>query len=1830
MKALYFISKLLFFNLFLLVYLNLTGWTKSVLFSHNARAAAYLDSHWTAKKNAGKTGQAAEKHASHGKQQKLHGTENDASSLWSNAFNFTKDWGVHVDPRTGILSTYIKAGNLLSNTGHGPDITLNAGYSSNSMANPDGLGEGWSWNLTHFNLATNQLTTSTGQFFYLQKINHSHWIPMYHKLKDILISGSKNTHFTVTYANGLREILNHQGYEVRLEQQNGWGVNFSYAPGSHLLATVSDDEKHHLTLIRKENILVVTSYSTEGKPAPILINIADDKLQTVTLPQLNEQTTPAINIKYRGHLIAEEDYPTGLIQKLHYDCSRAMLLPAYSQTKGSGLCVVSFSEVIPGGDQLPAVIRYQYSTANSNRHNYLAFNSGLFSMPNIKKDLLFETHSTYTYRTIKDDGLVSDIHTYNKYHLLIDDKKISDKTSHILSEEQNFYCRIDKINGCANINFDNLPVTYSLPLKTVIKIWGNNSKIPSVSSMIMDYDKQGHIIRTINDYGIITQTRYCPVKGDAACPAQPDSWSFSNLPESITIYPAKGDTSLTPVVTNNYYRKLTNLNNDGYILVLDHKTDKAGNEWRTFTRHYYKDKAVPVTYGLLQQTRLTGNLPKNATLTSVTTNYHYALSSDGSKRTTYSCVDTGNGTRQCSAVATRSVFTHQLLEMTDPSGINITRYHYDRFGRLIQKENAAGTAFAVNTRYQYIVSPAVNQLLITAPSGLRHKVIFDSLGRKLTDFSEAITKTGKVQSGRWLPVSRNFYNPYGQIIKEQHYIITSDQQKKVLTSHFIYDETGRICRVYLPDKEILFTRYEDHDRCKISYKEDAQGNRSPISVVRANSLDKPVEQITIPALQQRLPAAEILCKGGGTKNGTQTTKVTYDNFGRVLTITGPSGKQVSKYYDFFGRSTDIVNSNGDKTHKVYNLTNQVIQTLVLPAAGGQYLLSSAAYNSVGEMLWKAGEDGKKTTYKYTVNGQISTRTTPAGHVITWKYNAIGLPILKMLDGQPVLAIDYNHITRLPEKKTDNTGVTQWHYSDDGLPMQLIHTGDNHNPDYQLTWQYDNNRRVTSMTDISGNSTINNYDALGRISAQYYCSKKQSAYSLLYSLVHDGFSRVTATTYGSGMQRFVTYDNYGRSVQVRDMLANHLLSQWNYTFDADNNIITVKRSAENGEQSTLNYQYDALDNLISMSCSGSAELPFCPHDTSFADSDLHSAPVITQQDYTFTPLNQLAKVKEILHTAQQKTISKTVTFSYADATAPLRLHSIHTQWNAQIPTIKYFNYDPAGNMTTDVQQNQIHYNAFNQITQVITPAGIVSNYGYDGEGKEVTEQSTQGTRYLFYHGDQLINEDVHTSDNVTHTIGYETVAQTTDGIIDQFYEQNYRGDIVGVFTKEGENQHTYKLTKRTVYSPYGMSWHTPSTISIPFYQQMLLGFEGQRTDFATGWQFLGAGHRTYNPQQRYFVSEDPLTGGYGFGNNNPIMNSDPDGNMPKWIGKTTTIAGYIGTLGFSAVPKKWAHITGTVVTAALFVASMGALVFSAGYSATIATMSAVAVPASIPVIAAAAPPNKGLNIAGAIIGVAEFVASIAACAFIPGSAVGSVSVNDRFIDLNFFQSETSVTASDTDVLSSVTSDADTSSMVSEDRFCVDGHVEQYQMHEIDTETSEEAELVDNNGAAEYLNLPSAATNNATTAFNNIEDSGEEAGAANYNIPMMERIINARMREEGNLFHITEAGSTRLHRGAFLTVLRKKYAYSRSVTFDESACAMYRIDFDMDALDVAYGFPDFDIIAFNANTIELFSQVRKFRDVFKYMGPVFSSADGTYHPLFLEHMQSFLNPVLSYAS
>ncbi|MCY4329980.1 MAG: hypothetical protein OXC48_07890, partial [Endozoicomonadaceae bacterium] len=404
--------------------------------------------------------------------QKVSKGDDSSTEIWSNAFNFQKSWGTTVDPRTGTLIVHFKVGSLLSNIGHGPDINLQINYNSNAFADPDKVGRGWSWNLTHFDLITNQLTTANGQIFWLHQTVKGHWNPLYHKLHDIKIDGDKNRYFTITYANGLREILSHDGYETRLEQQNGWGVNFIYHRGTHLLQSVVDDEGNRITINRHQGYLDIISHKSDGQPAIIRIENHNSKPDKMTFLLASESVSPSIHLNYKGPLLTRVIYPTGLEKTFVFNCDDAMKFPSLLLSRFHSLCVVVAEETIPGAGQPAMKTHYLYSGANINGHNYLGFNSGLTTTTGNIKDTLFDAPVDYSYRTIKDNGLFKEIQTYNKYHLLIDTKLVSDHTGKTLSETENFFCNTEISDGCSQTSFTNLPITYSLPLKTINRIWG--------------------------------------------------------------------------------------------------------------------------------------------------------------------------------------------------------------------------------------------------------------------------------------------------------------------------------------------------------------------------------------------------------------------------------------------------------------------------------------------------------------------------------------------------------------------------------------------------------------------------------------------------------------------------------------------------------------------------------------------------------------------------------------------------------------------------------------------------------------------------------------------------------------------------------------------------------------------------------------------------------------------------------------------------------------------------------------------------------------------------------------------------------------------------------------------------------------------------------------------------------------------------------------------------------------------------------------------------------------------------------------------------------------
>ncbi len=1550
------------------------------------------------------------------------------SAPWSNAFNFKKVWGTTVDPRTGILSTFIKTGSMLSNLGHGPDINLNVNYNSSALANPDDLGRGWSWNLTHFNPVTHQLITSFGQNFYLKKQFNGHWKPEYHKLHDIFIQGDMSTHFVITYPSGLREILNHAGYETRLEQQDGWSVHFSYVPGTHLLKSISDDEEHIIKLQRIKSYIAVISQGSTGQSVVVLIHKKNSEIHSITLPYFNHHVGHGIDFHYRNHLIISIDYPTGLKNWIIYNCNDEIKVPANYTSSEHTSCVVVKQMTDPGFSQPVMINRYRYGKANINEHNYLGFNAGLNITDNFPKDRLFEAPVSYTYKTEENNGLIREIRTYNKYHLMTDEQQISNRTGHVLSAVHYFFCRTDQYDGCAHSSFTDLPVTYSLPLKIITRVFGETADKPATTTVTSHYDEQGRITRQTDAWGRVTVNNYCPLTGNNTCPAASVAWPFSTLTESTIQYPADtgtGTAPLLPVTTWNYYRRELNHNGKGYISVLDHQTEQSGNQQITITHHYYHNTKDLLTYGLLKQLVLTGQLNETNSTDAVIKDYYYLKSSDNYTKTTYSAIELSENKRLLSSYTTTSLFTNQILMVTDAEKKDQDRYYYDSWDRLIKTERAVGTGFAASTHYSYTLSENINQILITAVNGLQQKTIFDGAGRTLKSFTEAIDKIGKQQPGLWWPAEKICYDEYGRIARQSSYIIDESGHATALNTTQDYDDTGRAVRTHLPDGGMTVMHYDDSNRCVISYKENIQGQRSAVSVARANVLSKPVRQWILPATNVTFPSVKSLCLSSNKQPEARVSRITYDGFGRQITIQDTSGRIVRQRYDSLGRLTDTIDPAGNRTHSVYNLTGQTVQSWVYPVSGGHYLLSSTGYNRAGQLIWHAGEDGKRTVYTYTTDGQMATITTPNRHIFSWQYNLLNLPVSQSADNKQQWYIFYDPVTLSVKQKTDITGIKTYSYSDDGLTQQLTFIGKNNYPDYQLQWQYDNNRRTVWAIDISGNKKQISYDWLGRITHIVYHSRQNNHTEVLSAFTYDDFSRIQQINYGSGMQRIFHYDAWGHQDEITDILKKQLLSQWKIAYDISGNIILLSQKAEKKQTGIQHYHYDVLDNLVSMQCQGSSGLPLCPHDTSPAGLKLPQAPVITRQDYTFTPLNRLSGVQETLQSAQQQqTISKTTRYYYTDTSVPLRLQSISTAWNQQKPVDQNLTYDDMGNMTVDGQNNHLTYNLLNEVTHVILSTGKQSNYSYDGSGQKIMEKSLRGISYFFYCDNTLMNEKIISPQQDIHTIGYLGIAKTTDGIISEYYENSYKGDVSGILQKDNKDQYQFK--QRNIYSPYGMVWHkTSNTRSL--YQQTLQGFNGERTDAATGWQFLGAGNRTYNPTGRYFFSEDAAGDGYRFGNNNPVMNTDPSGNSPQWMGEIFKWTGYISTLGLSAIHQRWANITAAIMQAGFTAAAVGSAVAGAGGAALAGVVAGTAAIGSIPVVAAAMPANKGLNIAGKVTGMAEMAVSVAAAAFslIPVAAEEVIGENIGKIRIPLNMLSLKATAQD-----SVLPDLDEASVVSD--------------------------------------------------------------------------------------------------------------------------------------------------------------------------------------------------------
>ncbi len=800
------------------------------------------------------------------------------------------------------------------------------------------------------------------------------------------------------------------------------------------------------------------------------------------------------------------------------------------------------------------------------------------------------------------------------------------------------------------------------------------------------------------------------------------------------------------------------------------------------------------------------------------------------------------------------------------------------------------------------------------------------------------------------------------------------------------------------------------------------------------------------------------------KTGSWLTRIStqYDGNGRMIKQVQPNGAQTHWKWQN-GNMVATIAPNGSLIHDTYNLQGKKVARCVQPAGQSVcHVLGTRGYDDEGNLAWKADEYGNKINYTYDSDGRITSTTIPAtktskSHVFTYTYNSFA-KTSELLDGVVFATFSYDPDTWQLTDSEDTISHLHYDYDADtgalikvtrSSPVKLKSPEGIHYPSGSESITYDRYGQPVSYTDMSGDTFTATHDSLGRILRSEVTLKGQNKPTLLSATTYDNyFNRVDSVVNGIGIVRTYVYGTDGQVASTIDKQNDKVLQQLDYAYDMQTGNITRFTRTEGKESATQTYTYDGNSNsLTDMTCSvtGKAGTPsaLCPRDTDLSGSQLTVPPIITAQHYSFDDWNNIKTVKEQLSTKDGKSTSKITTYTYAtgsgnnsdaaedDSYDPHRMTAFGTQWQANFSRFSAvpgnISYDALGRIVKDADGNTLHYNAFGRQDKFTNShTGETTSYWYDDSAHQVAEQpfdskgqALQQPLYMLYQGDSVVAQVQNDAQGKTHISQELGLAHSEDGNINRWYLHDYKGDVISAFNGSGQ-----KISDH-VYSPYGMDDNLldnaqnalPAKLKLasqsPWWQSHQPGFDGQMNDPATGYQFLGGGYRAYNPVYRHFMSHDSYSpfqkiNGYGFGDNNPIMNTDPTGHMPKWMGYV--MGGLsIGLAVAAAVLLPGVGVLFSISSTAASSAGFGVVATGITASATVAktAMSGVIIGAlastdiasgSLQIASTARPEDKNLAIANQAMGVVGGVALAAmGAATVIGATASVLSVGARAVN-----------------------------------------------------------------------------------------------------------------------------------------------------------------------------------------------------------------------------------------
>lgn len=749
----------------------------------------------------------------------------------------------------------------------------------------------------------------------------------------------------------------------------------------------------------------------------------------------------------------------------------------------------------------------------------------------------------------------------------------------------------------------------------------------------------------------------------------------------------------------------------------------------------------------------------------------------------------------------------------------VALYDYDPTGRfLLKKTNDEG----LETNYEYYT----NKNLIKSTT--------DYLGRK-TDF---------------------FYDSWNRITKEKNYLGNS-----TITAYSKNNNEIKIA-LHSDDGSASYEKYDlQSNKTQEAFKNiNGQWNKTDIVYDKYDRVIKRSEPyLSSPSLW---------------------SEIKYDNYGRKIREKKLTGKVINIRYNLLSTTTD--DGFQTKTTTYDALGNMVSLT----DEGGTVIYS---YNPNGKLL-ATDYDGIITTISYDGWGRKTKLEDPSAGTYVYSYNNFDeITAEETPKGKTTYVYDESGKLLKKHIKGDSTKMTTT-YSYNSITKQLETENTTSNgKNYNYNYTYDDYGRVASILEQHPFATfevINNYDSYGRVSHTRYKANDKHLYNFsnkrvsnvykngqhwkildetgntLWELNNvDKWSTATNQSYANGISKIVNNSSFGMTSSISfnnsyGQSQERGLLNLNYEFDERKMVLNSRTTAYDTKTHSEKFSYDNLSRLTRI---------FSDFGFKFQRYDnkgrITTNSLLGKYEYGIKNFKSTYKLRRIsLNKNGSRHYSRTShqTVSYNAFKSPVQI---------AVPGKERINYEYNGDEQRSVSyygndKNDVADRSHQKFYSAIAPIEI----SWDIENDEVKIHTYIG-------GDQY-----------SSSIVYEKTS-TEEQML--FLHRDYLGSILAITDDGGD------VIERRHFGAWGsLEKLIKNGNEVDLYDSrtdktLLLdrGYTGH--EHLYGVSLIHMNGRLYDPMLRRFLApdnyiQDPYNtqnfNRYGYVYNNPLMYSDPSGEL----------------------------------------------------------------------------------------------------------------------------------------------------------------------------------------------------------------------------------------------------------------------------------------------------------------------------------------------------------------